>query len=72
MREVLQLKLRCLECSMEIVIAMLPWPVRSATREGFMDCSKCGKNRYEAYLFKALVVDYNIDLPPIMDRELKK
>jgi hypothetical protein len=55
MREVLQLRLTCIECSTVLVIAILPWPKRASSKEGPLKCSKCGMSEYGACLFATLV-----------------
>jgi transcription elongation factor Elf1 len=55
MKEVLQLRLTCLNCSSVTVIAIMPWPKRASSKEGALACSNCGQSKYGAVLFATLV-----------------
>lgn len=64
MREVLQLKLRCVQCGTGTVIAVLPWPVKGSRSAGILQCPKCPaayspSYRYDVEVIKALTtVDF--------------
>jgi hypothetical protein len=63
MREVLQLKLRCVRCGAETMILELPWPSKAAGGDGPLHCHSCDSCHapktpsfeYRVYLVKAVV-----------------